>query len=859
MDYTGLLTRFGLNEFRIGQREVIDAVMAGRDCLCIMPTGGGKSLCFQLPALAREGVTVVISPLIALMKDQVDGLLRQKIPATYINSSLDAQQRSQRTEGMIRGDYALVYVAPERLRSASFMNAVRQSRVSLLAIDEAHCISQWGHDFRPDYARLGKFRRRIGSPQTIALTATATKIVQGDIAKILELENPVTFVSGFARENLSLRVETMSSNSEKDRRLIEYLQATKGSGIIYSATRKSCEHLVELIQAAGERPVAFYHAGMEPEERKRIQENFISDRTPLIVATNAFGMGIDKRELRFVIHYNMPGSIEAYYQEVGRAGRDGQPAECLLLFSYHDRFIQEFFIENAYPTREIVRKVFEFLQSYRVDPIELTLQQIQHELNVATGAEGIRVCEALLEQAGAIERMDSQQNLASIRIDLPHENLPELLPREARAQRTVMRGLESLVGDLRGERVYFSPTRFAETVEMKWDSITRALRELTKMEGIDYVPPFRGRAIHVLQPNASFDELKIDFAELERRRKSEYEKLEQLVRFVGSRRCRQLEILEYFGDPQRKICHKCDNCGGTSHSVGVTRISAELSETGKKRIWYAVQVVLSGAARTHGRIGKQLLVQMLAGSTSKKLKPLRLDRISTFGRLKQLRQETVVDLVSQLLTAGWLVQIETTKFRPVIQISDEGRSLLLPEMDLRVFDMISGELASTIATLLTDADQVDAIAETVVPTRAEIAAPHAPSQRTIAEPASAAHPAGLIKTEPKAFASDAVDAAKAQIAKPSYYWTWRLFADGYSAEQVQQIRQIENARLVDELTRAAESGLAIDPHWILTSAQIDALQKMTMAHSETSGARPRKTLPPGITDAEYMYYLGATR
>ena len=842
MIYQEFLARFGLSEFRVGQREVIDAVMAKRDCLCIMPTGGGKSLCFQLPALARTGLTVVISPLIALMKDQVDSLLKRRIPATYINSSLDSRERSQRTQDMIRGEYALVYVAPERLRSSSFLEAIRQANVTLLAIDEAHCISQWGHDFRPDFARLGKFRRRIGSPQTIALTATATKTVRDDISQVLELENPATFVSGFARENLSLRVESPSSNSDKDRRIIEYLATHTGSGIIYAATRKSCEHLVELIQTASNRAVAFYHAGMEPDERRRIQEAFMSDRVPLIVATNAFGMGIDKRELRFVLHYNLPGSIEAYYQEAGRAGRDGQPAECLLFFSYQDRFIQEFFIENAYPSRQIVRDVFEFLKSFDVDPIELTLQQIKEELNVSIGTEGIRVAEALLEKAGAIERMDSQQNMASIRIDLPHANLPELLPRDARAQRTVMRGLETLVGDLRGERVYFSPTRFSETVEMKWDAVMRALRELVKLEGVDYVPPFRGRAVHVLRRDWSFEQLQIDFEELDRRKKCEYEKLEQVIRFVSSRRCRQLEILEYFGDPQRRICQRCDNCGGSEQSVA--QIPAkQLVGVAARRVWYAIQVVLSGAARTHGRIGKQLLVQMLTGSTSKKLVPLRLDRIPTFGRLKQLRQESVSDLVSALLVGGWLSQVETTKFRPVIQISDEGRKLLQSELNPSVLAALPAELATIIATTLTE--------EPPEPQES-----HAPNQSDLPHKSYAT---SEIDTSIEITAPTEASASSSPRTNQAYSWTWQLFMDGYDEAQVQQIRQIDSAQIRADLTAAADDGQAIRAHWLLSPQQLSQLRQFVDEQGDRMTAKSVSQLPPGVSGPELMYFLKSSR
>lgn len=833
MDHSSHLTRFGLNQFRTGQREVIDAVMAGRDCLCIMPTGGGKSLCFQLPAVARPGLTLVISPLIALMKDQVDVLNKLQIPATFINSSLEPPQRAQRTEAMIRGEYALVYIAPERLRSTTFVEAIRQIRVSLLAIDEAHCISQWGHDFRPDYSRLGSFRRRIGSPQTIALTATATKTVRDDIAQVLGLVDPLTFVSGFARENLHFSIESPGANSDKDRRLVDFLNATPGSGIIYAATRKTCEHLVELLQAAHCRPAAFYHAGMEPEQRKRIQEAFMSDQLPLIVATNAFGMGIDKRSLRFVLHYNMPGSVEAYYQEAGRAGRDGAPAECLLLYSHQDRHLQEFFIENSYPTQQVVRDVFQFLKSCSDDPIELTLQQIKDELNAPIGTEGIRVCETLLEKAGAIERLETHENFASVRIDLPHSNWPELLPREARAKRAVLRGLETLVGDLRGERVYFSPGRLAESLNMKWESVSRTLRELVKLKGIDYVPPFRGRAIHVLRRDASFDQLQIDFEELERRKANEYEKLNQIVRFVQSRRCRQLEILEYFGDADRRTCRRCDNCEGKGRSP--TGRPATLSDRAMQRVWIAIQVVLSGAARTHGRIGKQLLAQMLTGSTSKKLKPLRLDRLPTFGRLSQLRQDTVSDLIHQLLAGGWLEQTEPTRYRPVIQISDRGREIMNSKFCQDAVQFLSQELASMIAGSFTSADE---FAEERPPVAHQTPTP----KSDVASTFSTATP-------------DKRELPTMETDRPSSYWTWKLFEQGFGAREVCQIRRIDDRQMMKDLIEAAAQGLTTKRVWILNDDQITALNERTSIASPTDDSMSCDDLPHCVNSQEYAYYL----
>jgi ATP-dependent DNA helicase RecQ len=899
------LGNFGLDGFRPGQRNVIEAIISGRDTLCIMPTGGGKSLCFQLPTIAREGVTIVISPLIALMKDQVDSLHRIDIPATFINSTLSSDQQQSRIAGMIDGQYKLVYIAPERLRSSSFMRAVQRTKVQLLAVDEAHCISQWGHDFRPDYARLGRFRERLGNPQTVALTATATSFVQDDIAKILKLDKPAKFVTGFARSNLALAVQSPKSNTEKDQKLLQFLKSKPGCGIIYASTRKNCEQLIELLDDDLARSIAFYHAGLTVDARRTVQEKFMSGEIEIIVATNAFGMGIDKPDLRFVVHYNLPGSIEAYYQEAGRAGRDGEPSNCLMLYSYQDKFIQEFFIENAYPSQDTVREVYAYLCSIPKDPIEMTLQEVKDDLGLQIGTTGIATCENLLEKAGAIERLDSRQNSAGIRIDSDLSTLVDFLPKDARSQRHVMRGIEKVVGELRNERVMFQPSWLADQLGMKWDAVNRAIKQLVKLPMIDYVPPFRGRAIHVLDRKKRFSELEIDFGELAKRQKAEHEKLDSVIRLATTRRCRQLEILEYFGDPDRKRCGNCDNCGSMKPQGKVS----EKSFGDADACLYAAQVVLSGAARTHGRIGKTLVAQMLAGSTSKKIKQLGLDRISTHGLLRDLRQSDVVELIEFLLAYQYLDQVETTKFRPTMTITNAGRDLMAGKVDVDLTTQLAMKLVTVLSSRLKgktphravveseaeefEAEDLDAnevrettllaTSDALLSESVEVEGVDDPAdeidevdvdfEMDVVDPATKDHfdsegedsdeggeiDVELVKgADQKLVAPERiqrVDLPSAKAVQPSFFWTWRMVADGYSAEHVAQVRGMDRGAVFDHLIQAIEADHAADPSWLLSEQQLDAIGEFVAAHESERASRLLTMLPDEIKSFELMYFL----
>jgi ATP-dependent DNA helicase RecQ len=351
---------FNYPDFRGGQRDAVSAALQRRDVLVLMPTGGGKSLCYQVPALTIDGLTIVVSPLISLMKDQVDALRRAGAPAALLNSTLPRDEAEQTLSDARAGKLKLLYVAPERFDAAAFRTALPSLGVTLLAVDEAHCVSQWGHDFRPSYLRLGAIREELNIP-VIALTATATPAVRADITKQLRLREPHVIVRGFDRPNLTWSVTSVADRNEKDRMLLRMLRfQDDGVSIAYAPTRKAVDSLTHMMRCAGINAIA-YHAGMSAQDRERMQNTFMQGEASVVVATCAFGMGIDKPNVRLVAHYAMSGSLEAYYQEAGRASRDGARGRCVLLYCEGDRQVHDFMIDQTHPPRELIEKIVTIL------------------------------------------------------------------------------------------------------------------------------------------------------------------------------------------------------------------------------------------------------------------------------------------------------------------------------------------------------------------------------------------------------------------------------------------------------------------------------------------------------------------
>ncbi len=553
---------WGHDVFRPVQEEIIQSVLNGKDVLALLPTGGGKSVCFQVPALMQDGLCLVISPLIALMKDQVENLNKKGIAAASINSSMNFYEVKNTLQNAMHGDFKFLYLSPERLETNVFKDYLPELNINLIAVDEAHCISQWGYDFRPPYLRIANLRRWLPGIPVLALTASATPLVQDDIVDKLKLSNPAIFHASFEKPNLSYSVFKVDSKINK---VIDILQHVHGSSVVYCKSRRLAKEVSQLLSLQ-HISADYYHAGLSQEERSKKQEAWISNNTRVMVCTNAFGMGIDKPDVRTVIHYNTPDCIESYYQEAGRAGRDGKRSYAVLLYNQEDITILKGLPDLRFPVMYDIKKVYQALADYLQIPVGLG-ENIYYDFDLNEFVKNFHLDALLvinvlkvLEQEGHLSFNENIFLPAQVKFTTPKELLADFEQTHPMLE-PVMKCLLRTYQGIFDNRVSVHEKQVAKLAGLSHDSVKADLQQLNALHIIEYLPQKETPQIHFLTNRASAQFLTINH-ENYLHRKQQYElRIEAMLRFINhTKQCRSHYISHYFGETKIKKCGICDVC-----------------------------------------------------------------------------------------------------------------------------------------------------------------------------------------------------------------------------------------------------------------------------------------------------------
>lgn len=652
---------FGYDRFLDNQQEIIARILRGEDLCVVMPTGAGKSLCYQLPALMKNGYSVIVSPLISLMKDQIDQLRQKGIAAGCINSSIPLREQQQCISDVITGKIKLLYVAPERFSAFSFRSLMENCPPEMLVIDEAHCISQWGHDFRPSYLKIGEFAKLYQIKQICAFTATATPQVRKDIKTQLCRENMNIIAAGFKRPNLAFAVVPCSRQENKFAAIRKLLQKPAPT-IIYCATRKNVEDI------AAEFNCIAYHAGMNDDERKSAQDMFMNDPCPVLAATNAFGMGIDRKDVRRIIHYNMPSSLEAYYQEAGRAGRDGENSECVLLFSYSDKFVHEFMIELNNPPQAAVAELWSLLlrlsNEKQTHSLEISASELSDLLHECKNDSMTSAALAILEKNNFIERGYRTQNAGNITF---FGNLNQLAGQHCLEKTQRSRFISRMIkyyGNALTGKLSCTYNEMAAIVNLSVEQTKRVIRALNE-DILIWDAPFAGRSIEIIAPDKSISE--IDFTALKEKHDFELSRLQQVIKYANTYNCRQAFITDYFGeDVGSWQCGSCDCCSTNSTSA----FKKNLTESEKK----VFTIILKAIDHFNDKLGAGKISAILAGSMRADIVEFHYDRSPMFGKLVFLKQSQISSYIHQMESAG-LIGKTDSRF-PCLQMTAKGYECL---------------------------------------------------------------------------------------------------------------------------------------------------------------------------------------
>ncbi|MBE0572010.1 MAG: RecQ family ATP-dependent DNA helicase [Ignavibacteriaceae bacterium] len=602
---------FGYDNFRTGQLEIIEAVIKYNNVLVVLPTGAGKSICYQIPALLSENFSIIISPLIALMKDQVDGLNRKKEVAAFINSTMTYSETENVLNNIALGSIKLLYLAPEKAESLKFAERIKELKPKNLFVDEAHCISEWGHNFRPSYLKIKEFIDHIGVKKVSGFTATATPEVREDIVLQLDFKEAKIFVRGFERENLHIRVLLSKKKKEK---CLELFKDINGPAIIYSTSRKKTEEVAEFLNIKGIH-CNYYHAGLTAPERRRVQEEFIQGRTEIIAATNAFGMGIDKADIRLIIHYNTPGSIESFYQEIGRAGRDGKESFCYLLHDESDMAIQNFFISNSHPNKDLIQKIYKAVCDYNRVAVgssidkELIVDREYIVKYVGTEVSSGLLHSALkyLENSGYIRQVSEYDKKDSIQVLFSKEMLRQFVQDSSYQElaNILISLLREYGSNILSNPIKISASHLANKLLIPEQIFLDSMNVLDNMGIISFTQAIAKETVVLTTQRVDAEKLILNYKLINESYLNSQHKLDKMLEFVFTNECRFKNILNYFGENVTDYrCGKCDNC----ISAGKLKDSSSA---------YLSEIILETLEEANEEIPENFLVNLLRGEKVK--------------------------------------------------------------------------------------------------------------------------------------------------------------------------------------------------------------------------------------------------
>jgi ATP-dependent DNA helicase RecQ len=658
---------FGYDNFRPGQEEIIHAILKEQNCLAVLPTGGGKSLCYQIPSLINEKFSIVISPLIALMKDQVDSLNRKVKVAGYINSTMGFREIEEVLNRIAKKDLKLLYLAPERLENISFADRIKALSPSNLFVDEAHCISEWGHNFRPSYRKIKEFAVYTEIKNISAFTATATPEVVDDIILQLGFINPKIFIKGFERKNLSIKVIRTRKKKEK---CLELINNFGTPAIIYASSRKRTEAVAEFLNLYGFN-AAYYHAGLAPEERKHVQEFFLDDKIKIIAATTAFGMGIDKKDIRLVIHYNMPASIENYYQEIGRAGRDGQESLAVFLYEDRDKEIHNYFISSSNPDKETIREIYNAicdygqiaLGSFTENEIPVKQEYISSYLKKDIAKGLLESSINILEHAGYLKPVSEFEKKYTVQFNLEQNKLKNFVKTTTNDffRDIILLLIREHSSAILNSKVNISLPDLAAKSGTSEEYLDNILMQLYNSGIIEYSKPVIHKSIRLTVPRVETRFLKVDYKQISQSYELSLKKLDKVVDYVYSTGCRMKFIIEYFGENESDYkCGKCDNC-------------EEKTSIPKGNQEYLSELLIRTIAEGKGEIREQRLLNILLGKIGKEY--------STYGSCSNYNEDELKFILEELISKD----VISRKFSGKKIVTGEKGNKILKDLGITVF------------------------------------------------------------------------------------------------------------------------------------------------------------------------------